>query len=181
MFEKVSMFSSKDEKVSWWWLGVVMGVLTALGIWWWLVIKNKKTRQEITSLVKRGNSQLVPLPIEEIPLGEMPVIDMTQEDPSLSADETAASPSESPPEPDDLTRIEGIGPKINATLQAAGIQTFAQLADQEPAAIKQILVDGGIRIGYPRTWPEQAALAAKADWAALEELQSGLQAGRRIS
>jgi predicted flap endonuclease-1-like 5' DNA nuclease len=34
-------------------------------------------------------------------------------------------------EPNDLTSIEGIGPKINEVLQNAGITTFAQLASAE--------------------------------------------------
>ena len=40
--------------------------------------------------------------------------------------------------PDDLTRIEGIGPKISAALQQAGIRTFGQLAALEPAALQQL-------------------------------------------
>ena len=35
-------------------------------------------------------------------------------------------------ESDDLTRIEGIGPKINAELHNAGIHTFADLAAATP-------------------------------------------------
>ena len=47
--------------------------------------------------------------------------------------------------------------------------------------IKKILKDAGIRIGYPDTWPEQAALAAKNDWDALTVFQGKLQGGRRVA
>src|SRR3990172_8519724 len=42
-------------------------------------------------------------------------------------------PAASPPAPDDLAVIEGIGPKIAALLQGAGITTFAELAETDPA------------------------------------------------
>lgn len=80
---------------------------------------------------------------------------------------------------DDLTRIEGIGPKISATLRNAGIASFAQLAATEVSRLKEILKTGGIRIAFPETWPEQAALAASGRWEALESLQQTLTAGRR--
>ena len=78
-----------------------------------------------------------------------------------------------------LRKIEGIGPKIQVTLQAAGIDTFAQLAASKPEDLKQILVDAGIRLGDPTTWPEQAALAAAGNWDELKEFQGTLKGGRR--
>jgi predicted flap endonuclease-1-like 5' DNA nuclease len=83
------------------------------------------------------------------------------------------------PEPDDLTKIEGIGPKIAATFQGAGINTFEQLAATDVERLQEILDNAGIRLGDPATWPEQARLAAAEDWDALETLQDELQGGRR--
>ena len=80
---------------------------------------------------------------------------------------------------DDLKRIEGIGPKISTVLQEAGIRTFAQLAEIDMSRLEQIIKEGGIRIAYPRTWPEQARLAAAGEWAELEALQGDLKGGRR--
>lgn len=81
---------------------------------------------------------------------------------------------------DDLERIEGIGPKISELLQDAGIISFAQLAEQDPAELEQLLRErGGITIADPTTWPEQAQLAAEGRWAELEQLQDELTAGRR--
>ncbi len=81
---------------------------------------------------------------------------------------------------DDLRKIEGIGPKIASTLQAAGIYSFADLAISTPEAVSQILDDAGIRIGFPATWPEQAGLAASGKWDELEALQAKLKGGRRV-
>jgi predicted flap endonuclease-1-like 5' DNA nuclease len=80
--------------------------------------------------------------------------------------------------PDDLQRIEGIGPKIASTLQAAGIRTYKQLARARVERLKGIITEVGI-IADPTTWPEQAALAAAEDWVALAELKSQLKGGRR--
>jgi predicted flap endonuclease-1-like 5' DNA nuclease len=61
--------------------------------------------------------------------------------------------------PDDLQRIEGIGPKISGLLQAAGITTFAQLTASDVGRLEQIVREAGITIADPTTWPEQARLA----------------------
>ena len=42
-------------------------------------------------------------------------------------------------EPDDLTLIEGIGPKINALLNQNGVYTFAQLAATSVERLRSIL------------------------------------------
>lgn len=82
-------------------------------------------------------------------------------------------------EPDDLTKIEGIGPKIASVFNAAGIATFSQLAGFDVEKLQQILDDAEIRLGDPSTWAEQANLAAERNWDALEKLQDELQGGRR--
>ncbi|MBE9523651.1 MAG: hypothetical protein IMY76_01035 [Chloroflexi bacterium] len=81
--------------------------------------------------------------------------------------------------PDDLTKIEGIGPKISATMQSAGVVTFAQMADTSVERLAEILGAAGIRLGNPGTWPEQAKLAAEGQWEALKTLQDDLDGGRR--
>lgn len=86
---------------------------------------------------------------------------------------------EEPHEPDDLTKIEGIGPKIASVFNASGISTFSQLAGFDVEKLQQILDEADVRLGDPSTWAEQAKLAAEGDWDALDKLQDELQGGRR--
>ena len=83
--------------------------------------------------------------------------------------------------PNDLTRIEGIGPKIAEILKQHGIASFAQLAETSVEALREILALAGdrFRLSDPATWSEQAQLAAQGDWDALRELQDRLRGGRR--
>lgn len=81
-------------------------------------------------------------------------------------------------EPDDLKRIEGIGLKVAGILQAAGINSFAQLADTDVAQLKAILKEAGLHMVQPDSWPMQARLAANADWAGLEAMQAEMLGGR---
>ena len=84
---------------------------------------------------------------------------------------------------DDLKKIEGIGPKISEILNQNGISTFAELAAMTPDAIKEILTEAGPQFNRadPGTWPDQAALAAKGDWEALQKWQDELDGGRKKS
>lgn len=80
---------------------------------------------------------------------------------------------------DDFTIVEGIGPKINGLLHSAGILTFTELANTEVAKLREILAINSLHIHDPGTWPEQSDLAARGQWAELEQLQSMLVAGKR--
>jgi len=80
--------------------------------------------------------------------------------------------------PDDLKKIEGIGPKIASTLVEAGIATFADLAKAKPAKISEIIA--GVRGNHvPDTWPQQAKLAANGKWDELKALQDKLDGGKK--
>jgi len=80
---------------------------------------------------------------------------------------------------DDLTKVEGIGPKIAAVLNKNGITTFAGLAALQPDAITEMLKASGGRFGMakPATWPQQAALAAAGKWDEFEQLTKELVGG----
>jgi large subunit ribosomal protein L20 len=105
-----------------------------------------------------------------------------------SAPKTVAAPKVATPKAakaaagaDDLEKIEGIGPKVAELLHAAGITTFVQLAAAPVVKLKEILHAAGPRFAMmePTTWPEQAGLAAKGDWATLDKLQDELDGGKR--
>ena len=95
------------------------------------------------------------------------------------SDEAEAAPAENA-EPDDLTKLEGIGPKVSQVLAGAGITTFAQLANADKAKVEEALKAAGLQMMDPSGWIEQAALAAKGDWDALSKLQDELKGGRRV-
>jgi predicted flap endonuclease-1-like 5' DNA nuclease len=80
--------------------------------------------------------------------------------------------------PDDLTLIEGIGPKIQDLLQSIGIKTYSQLAAAEVSKISDMLRGAGLAMANPGSWPQQAKLAVEGAWEALEKLQDELKGGR---
>lgn len=79
----------------------------------------------------------------------------------------------------DLTAIEGIGPKISDLIKDDGINTFALMADTNPAVLQKSLDKGGasFKMANPGTWPDQANLAANNRWPALKALQDVLIGG----
>jgi subtilisin-like proprotein convertase family protein len=84
--------------------------------------------------------------------------------------------------PDDLKKIEGIGPKIEELLNNAGIFTFAQLADTETDDIQDILDAAGAAFNRhdPQTWAEQAEMAANDEWEELKAWQDELVGGKVV-
>ncbi len=78
---------------------------------------------------------------------------------------------------DDLKKVEGIGPKIAETLNAAGITTFAELAKSTPEKIAEIIAE--VRGNHVTdTWPAQAKLAAESKWDELKKWQDELNGGK---
>ncbi len=80
---------------------------------------------------------------------------------------------------DDLTLIEGVGPKAQEVLYEAGFRTYAAIAQAAPDALKAVLDEAGLTLLTPDTWPEQAGLLAKNDHEALKALQEQLKGGRK--
>lgn len=81
---------------------------------------------------------------------------------------------------DNLTLIEGIGPKMAAALVAAGISTFAKLAATPEADLRSAISAAGMRFSPSLpTWPEQATYAARGDLEGLRTFQQTLTSGRK--
>ena len=81
--------------------------------------------------------------------------------PAVEAAEVAAG--------DDLSILDGVGPKYADALRAAGVTTFAQLSEMTPEAIDDVLAKANAPLiaGHnASTWPRQAKLAAARDWSA---------------
>ena len=87
--------------------------------------------------------------------------------------------AEAPAEPDDLKKIEGIGPKLSQILIDGGIKTYVDLASKTPDEIRAVLQAAGPRyqMHNPLTWPDQARLAAAGKWDELTKLQDKLSGG----
>jgi len=81
-------------------------------------------------------------------------------------------------EADDLTKIEGIGPKIAEILQNAGIKTFADLSASKVGDLRDILAEHKLSSHDPKTWSKQATLAKHGKWDELKALQDELNGGR---
>lgn len=81
---------------------------------------------------------------------------------------------------DDLKAVEGIGPKIEQLLHAAGIKTWKALSETPVTKIQEVLTAAGPRFALadPGTWPQQAGLAVDGNWDALLKLQDALNAGK---
>lgn len=82
---------------------------------------------------------------------------------------------------DDLTRIEGIGPRIATLLKEAGITGFAALAAAHAEQLAAVLAAAGprFRLAQPASWPQQAALLAAGDEAGFAALAAELKGGVR--
>lgn len=76
-------------------------------------------------------------------------------------------------EPDDLTKVEGIGPKIAGILNESGIFTWADLGAAKIQDLRDILEAAGPRYKSknPGSWAKQARMAAKGEWDKLKAWQ----------
>ncbi|HQV67021.1 MAG TPA: helix-hairpin-helix domain-containing protein [Saprospiraceae bacterium] len=81
---------------------------------------------------------------------------------------------------DDLKAVEGIGPKIEELMHAAGIKTWRALSETSVSRIQEILTAAGPRFALadPGTWPEQSGMAADGKWDELQKYQDFLNAGK---
>ena len=81
----------------------------------------------------------------------------------------------------DLTVVEGIGPKIADLLHSKGnIATWWELHHADVAALRALLAEAGPRfeIHDPASWPQQAGLLAGGQWDEFKVLADRLRAGR---
>ena len=147
-----------------------------------LEAENRRLQGEIDTVESRTDCDSLRARIEDLEAENRRLRDEINAGSQLDDTRTTSIPlSEEPVSPDDLRKIEGIGVKIAQLLNAAGIYTFAQLAETEVAELRIILKEAGPRfqLADPSTWPEQAALAARGAWDELSELQDSLKGGRK--
>ncbi len=81
---------------------------------------------------------------------------------------------------DDLTVIEGIGPKMAGALRTAGIDTFVKLSQTTETALRAAIEAAGLSFAPSLpTWPEQASYVVRGDMDGLKTFQKQLNAGRK--
>lgn len=107
---------------------------------------------------------------------------VAKEEPKAKKDEPKKEKKEAKPKTakaDDLTKIEGIGPKAAEALTQAKLGTYADLAKAKPEAIKDVLTEASSRMAHldPTTWPKQAKMAADDKWDELKEWQDKAKGG----
>ncbi len=84
--------------------------------------------------------------------------------------------------PDDLKKIEGIGPKIAELCNGIGIFTWKQLSETSVETL-QIMLDGAGKrylIHNPSTWPAQAKMAHEGRFDELKTYQDHLKGGKEV-
>jgi predicted flap endonuclease-1-like 5' DNA nuclease len=181
------------------WVWPVLVLMVGFLVWWWL----RKPAEDVSSHFLTGRPEnksqppVLPLIAEAPSVQSSPRVlphrvshgptprPVTAESPAFSdpeEDHDQTLPAVAPinVKPDDLSIVEGIGPKINQVLHAAGIQSLFQLSESEVADLKEILNAAGLKLADPTTWPEQARLAIAGDLETLKALQDTLRGGRRV-
>ncbi len=81
---------------------------------------------------------------------------------------------------DDLTIIEGIGPKLQQLLRDNGIITFADLVGADVEHLREIIRAAKLP-NIPDSWPKQAEYLVKGDLSGFEHYKGQLKGGREVS
>ncbi len=94
-------------------------------------------------------------------------------------EEKPASKTATDSSSDDLTRIEGIGPKMSAALVAQGIDSFKKLESSDVESLKTALSNEGMKFAPSvSTWSKQAEYLVKGDEEGFKEYTDYLVGGR---
>jgi len=98
---------------------------------------------------------------------------------AAKVEEKKEAPKKEAATADDLTKIEGVGPKAAEALVNAGISTFTKVADANADKMKEILTEASSRMAHldPTSWPKQAKMAADGKWDELKEWQDNVKGG----
>lgn len=173
------------------WVILIVLIIVILIVWWALLrnVKNYKPDFDVHGHEEHaedthgetGPSRGIEIPIAEaeMAVAEAAPAEAVTIEPAAGVEMRAAT--EVPLNPEDLTLIEGIGPKVNELLHNNGIHTFAELAAADVARLREILEANGLRFIDPGTWPKQAGLAAEGRMEELHAYMATLRGGRAVS
>jgi predicted flap endonuclease-1-like 5' DNA nuclease len=140
---------------AWAWFLIIVVIILLV---WWLLVRSAEKQNEIQVPHETAHA---PEPGEPQKSGSIEIV------------------SEAASAVDDLTILEGIGPKVSQVLAAAGISSFAKLAETDVPQLKQILESEGYKYMDPGTWPEQARLLSEGKKDEFDLLVGSLKGGRK--
>jgi len=141
--------------------------------------KKKRNNRTYVSILPDGSAVVTQSKVASKPAKK----DKPASTPAPATPAAAESAAPAKEAADNLTKIEGVGPKVQELLIGGGITSFAALASSDSDKLKAILEEGGSRYKMmdPTTWPQQAQLAADGKWDELNVLQDKLDGGRVVS
>lgn len=169
------------------WLAFGLALLAALAVAWWLFgrASTAPRRERRPDVLDEGAAPaqrnqalidappavtIVPPPMSGAMGGLGEIIAVAAQDEVEEAEATAPQPEPAPVAGDDLSRIKGLGPKLQALLPTLGITTFAQIAAMTEADLAELDARLGAFAGRPArdNWVEQAKFLAAGDTAGFE-------------
>ena len=170
-----ALASTVEESINWaglpWWAWLLIFLLVVLFLWWRLAVSSKEMELEAQELTGHGDDH-GHYQLDEHNTGEPASLEQVEgEDVELEGDLE--------PDADDLTVIEGIGPRVSELLAAAGIKRYAQLAIADQGQLDEIVERAGLRMIETSSWPDQAQLAMQGRWDELDVLKDQLHGGRQ--
>jgi len=176
-----------NELLAQYWVLILVALIIGIVVAWLVFAANRKTRVVSASTDKeseeepaRRNQALIDAP----PAAQAVEIPPATPEGLAGAGEAVAAVAAIPesedagqaskPAPDrvadDLTRLKGVGPKLNTLLCSLGVNSFDQIANWTDADIDRIDAQLGNFQGRIRrdNWVEQARFLAKGDTAGFE-------------
>jgi predicted flap endonuclease-1-like 5' DNA nuclease len=149
------------------WYFFVLALLIGIAAAWWVLVAGRRTKvdfkpqdtlDEGVGPAKRNQALIDTPPTAAMP--PAPIMPFVQ----------PAAAVQQEPAGDDLTRIKGLGPRLQALLNGLGVTSFAQIAEWDDAEAERIDSQLGQfqgRIGRD-SWVEQARFLAAGDVAGYE-------------
>ena len=149
--------------------------------------KEAKESKEVAEVAPKEKAEAKPEAKESVAesaVEESPAEEKVAEEAPVAKEAEKEAPAETPKaasktESDDLTKVEGIGPKGAEALVKAGIDSYEKLAKTKADKIKEILTEASSRMAHldPTSWPKQAKMAAEGKWDELKDWQDKAKAG----